>query len=385
MTDKRTLQEILTELTINKNLKEPSNIAYHGTGARFYQYDPSFALTGEGANKYGRGFYSGSIPEIGEFYKSLADSQGKQGTVYRVNLPEQYKYYNTDLPLAQQSDWVREKLAANVNPVDIFEYNHDLSQTHRFDNLYDDFLKATGRKPKYTNEILEFINQHPERYAKEIFNPMDASSGKYSQLNRTLKDLGIVGTTHYKPNGANVNITFNPKDIDIIQPYEVGPRMTAKAADVNKTLNELLKGYRRAFNPINKTVLQNPYTKPALKALGTVAGPIGFVGDVMMVNDLVNWYEKNALENWGMTPQDLRRLYKGSPVLYGYRALRDAKSQGLDKVLQEDFPYLPAIHINEDNTANVTLQGGVNYDDYMLEPLGDDIYMRRIPDGGLNN
>lgn len=368
MIDKKTIQEILTELAINKNLKKPSNVAYHGTGARFYQYDPSFALTGEGANKYGRGFYSGSIPEIGEFYKSLADSQGKQGTVYQVNLPEQYKYYNTDLPLAQQSDWVREKLTANAKPVDIFEYNHDLAQTHRFDNLYDDFFKATGRKPKYTDEVLEFINQHPEKYAKEIFNPMGASSGKYSQLNRTLKDLGIVGTTHYKPNGANVNITFDPKDIGIIQPYEVGPRMIADSVDTSKSLTKMIQGYKRAFNPANRTMLSNPYMKPALKGLGATLGAIGTAGDALFIGDTLykssNFYPENTIRD---------RQYR-QDLTQGKRNPLVTRGVGMR---QEDLELLPNIQINNDGSPNVTLRGGVNYDDYMLEPLGNDVYIRR--------
>lgn len=359
MTDKRTLQEILTELAINKNIKEPNNIAYHGTGARFYQYDPSFALTGEGANKYGRGFYSGSIPEIGEFYKNLADSQGKQGTVYQVNLPEQYKYYNTDLPLSQQSDWVREKLAAQSQPVDIFEYNHDLSQTNRFNNLYDDFLKATGRTPKYTNEVLEFINQHPEKYMKEFFNPMGASSGAYSQLNRTLKDLGIVGTTHYKPNGANVNITFDPKNIDIIQPYEVGPRMTANSMDVNKSLSKMIQGYKRAFNPVNRLVVQNPYTKPALNALGTTLGTIGTAGDALFIGDTLykssNFYPENAIRD---------RQYR-QDLTQGKRTPLVTRGVG---IRQQDLELLPNIQVNEDGSPNVMLQGEISYDDYYIEP-----------------
>lgn len=38
---------------------------------------------------------------------------------------------------------------------------------------------------------------------------------------------------------------------------------------------------------------------------------------------------------------------------------------------------LPQIQVNNDGSPNVTLQGGVNYDDYMLEPLGNDVYIRR--------
>jgi hypothetical protein len=366
----KTVKEILYNIAINKNTKAPSHVAYHGTGARFYQYDPAFALTGEGANKYGRGFYSGSIPEIGEFYKNWADSHGKAGTVYQVNLPEQYKYYNTDLPLAQQSDWVRGRLAAKAQPVDYSEYFNDLKRTNRFETLYDDFLKATGREPKYTNEILEFINQQPEKYMKEVFNPMGATSGTYSKLNRTLKDLGIVGTTHYKPNGAHVNITFDPKDIEIIQPNEVGIRMTANRTDTNKTFNELLQGYRRAFNPLNRTVLQNPYTRAALRALGTTGEVLGPIGDAVMIYEASRLAKQKMIEDYDKLPIEQKQLI-GNHIGMNPRVGENWK--GLK---------LPLIQVN-DNT--LLLKGGVKYDDYMLEPLGDDVYMQGMPDEKFNN
>lgn len=365
MIDKRTLQEILTDLAINKNLKEPSNVAYHGTGARFYQYDPSFALTGEGANAYGRGFYSGSTPEIGEFYKNLADSQGKQGTVYQVNLPEQYKYYNTDLPLAKQSTWVQDRLKGLAQPVDVPEFNYDLARTNRFDTVYDDFFKSRGYYPKYTNEMVDFVNEHPERYMKEIFNPAGASSGKYSQLNRTLKDLGIVGTTHYKPNGANVNITFDPKDIGIIQPYEVGPRMTANPTDVNKSLAEMLQGYKRAFNPTNRTILSNPYLKPALKSLGTTLGAAGVVGDAATIYEAGKYANKKIVEDYDNLSTEQKELI-GNHI--GMNPRRGQDWSGLN---------LPLVQVNNDGSPNVTLQGGINYDDYYIEPLGDGVYTKR--------
>ena len=365
MIDQRTLREILTDLAINKNLKEPSNVAYHGTGARFYQYDPSFALTGEGANAYGRGFYSGSIPEIGEFYKNLADSQGKQGIVYQVNLPEQYKYYNTDLPLAKQSTWVQDRLKGLAQPVDVTEFNYDLARTNRFDTVYDDFFKSRGYYPKYTNEVVNFVNEHPERYMKEIFNPAGASSGKYSQLNRTLKDLGIVGTTHYKPNGANVNITFDPKDIGIIQPYEVGTRMTANPTDVNKSLAEMLQGYKRAFNPTNRTILSNPYLKSALKSLGTTLGAAGVVGDAATIYEAGKYANKKMVEDYDNLSTEQKELI-GNHI--GMKPRRGQDWSGSN---------LPLVQVNNDGSPNVTLQGSVNYDDYYIEPLGDDVYVKR--------
>lgn len=360
--ESKKIKDILTDIAINKNVKTPSNIAYHGTGARFYQYDPSFTLTGEGANKYGMGFYSGSTPEIGEFYKNLADSQGKLGTVYQVNLPEQYKYYNTDLPLSKQTSWVQERLKDLAQPVDITEFSHDLAKTNRFDTLHDDFFKSRGYYPRYTNEMINFVNEHPERYMKEVFNPVGASSGKYSQLNRTLKDLGIVGTTHYKPNGANVNITFDPKDIGIIQPYEVGLRMTASPTDVNKSLAEMLQGYKRAFNPASRIVLNNPYLKPAMMTLGTVGEVLGPVGDAAIIYEAGKAAKQKMIEDYDkLSPQEKQLI--GNHIGMNPRA-----GQGLN---------LPFIQVNNDGTPNVTLQGRVNYDDYYIEPLGDDIYVRR--------
>ena len=38
---------------------------------------------------------------------------------------------------------------------------------------------------------------------------------------------------------------------------------------------------------------------------------------------------------------------------------------------------LPLVQVNNDGSPNVTLQGGINYDDYYIEPLGDDVYVKR--------
>lgn len=38
---------------------------------------------------------------------------------------------------------------------------------------------------------------------------------------------------------------------------------------------------------------------------------------------------------------------------------------------------LPQIQVNRNGSPNVTLQGRVNYDDYYIEPLGDDVYVKR--------
>ena len=363
MTDKDKIRDILTNIAIDKNLKEPSNIGYHGTGARFFQYDPSYAYTGEGAQKYGAGFYSGGNPEIGEFYKDLANTQGKQGTVYQVNLPEQYKYYNTDLPLNQQSQWVQERLKGlQAKPLTIQEFSNQLTHTDRFNNLYNDFISETSKQPKYTSELLEFVNRNPSRYQEQVFNPMSQSSSDYKRLETVLKEAGIPGTTHYKPNGSNINITFDPKDIDIIQPYEIGTRTIANSTNVNKSLAEMLQGYKRAFNPTNRVILNNPYLRPAIRTLGATGRVLGPVGDTVMI------YEAGKVAKQKMV-EDYNKLSPLQKQLIGNHIGMNPKAgQGLN---------LPFIQVNNDGSSNVTLQGRVNYDDYYIEPLGDDIYIRR--------
>lgn len=368
-TKQPTLEQILREIAIEKNLQSATNDASHGSGALFYKYDPKYAYTGEGAQVYSKGMYTGSIPEIGDYYRRLAERKGKKGYLYKVDLPDQYKYYNTDLPSSQQSPWVTERLASNLYPeVSAETLKYEPLDSKRFANLYDDFYKEFGRVPNNTDEVVSFVNKNIRKYPKELFPSLGATDYRFNELDKLLKGAGVPGTTHYKPNGSHVNITYNPNDINIYALNEIGKRKYAISEQVNKTLSEMLKGYRKAFNPINRLIIQNPYTKPVLKALGTTLGAIGTAGDALFVGDTLykssNFYPENT-ERDRQYRQDLSQG-KRNPLVTRGVGMR-----------QEDLGLLPNIQVNSDGSPNVTLQGRVVYDDYMLEPLGDDVYIRR--------
>lgn len=369
MIDKRTLREILTDLAINKNLKEP-HLGYHGSGALFNKYDPTFGYTGEGAQVYGKGLYSGSIPQIGEHYKELADKRGKTGYLYEVGLPEQYKYYNTSLPSNMQSDWVKQRLG-NEGLVagtkrDIVDYIRGRNFSNQFLGAKYDFLNDYGRFPKNNVEFYNFLKSKIDSYPKPMFNSfLTATEDDYNELGRFLKEKGIVGTTHPARNGAYVNVTFDPDNIIMTGPNGVSMPKVADVVDTNRTLKELLQGYRRAFNPANRTILSNPYLKPALKSLGTTLGAAGVVGDAATIYEAGKYANKKMVEDYDNLSTEQKELI-GNHI--GMNPRRGQDWSGLN---------LPLVQVNNDGSPNVTLQGGINYDDYYIEPLGDNVYVKR--------
>lgn len=378
------INNMLREMAIERNLYSPTNFGSHGSGALFFRYDPAFAYTGEGAQVYSKGMYTGSTTDIGDYYRRLAERQGKKGYLYKVDLPDQYKYYNTDLPSTQQSLWVKERLGEHLYPkVDKQSFTEGLYKTGRFNTLYDDFYKATGRAPASTGELISFVNKNITNYPRELFPPLKAMDRRFDELDEILRNTGVVGTTHYKPHGAHVNITYNPDDINIYGFNEVGDRQYAKAADVDKTFNELLKGYRRAFNPINRTILQNPYTKAALRALGTTASVAGGIGDAITIYDVSNRIMNKYADWYDEQPELYKKLNQHNLIIPGNFAPKYSVPK-LEKQ-SSDFAnnLLPFIQLNEDGSMNNPLQGQVNYDYYILEPLGDNIYMRTMLEGEI--
>lgn len=365
------INDILQEIAIGKNLKTPQ-LGYHAGGALFSRYDPAFAYTGEGAQAYGQGMYSGSVPEVADEYMDMYRRRGQIGYKYTLGLPEQYKYYNTDLPSTQQSDWVKAKLGnvtkgtGGSEPLDILSFRSAIARNGRFDNLYDEFIKAKGYAPKYTSEMVDFANENLDLFPEPLYDRfIGHGQAKYDELGKVLREKGIVGTTHAGTNGAHINVTFNPDDIIVTGPNGYSMPKVADAGSVNKTFGQMLKGYKKAFDPINRVIIQNPYIKPALKALGTSLGVIGTAGDAAMIYEAGKYAKKKMIEDYDNLPIEQKQLI-GNHIGMNPRTGQDWK--GLN---------LPLVQINNDGSPNVTLQGGVNYDNYMLEPLGDDVYIRR--------
>lgn len=366
MTDKQTLQEILSNLAIDKNLKDPQ-IGYHGSGALFNRYNPSFGYTGEGAQVYGEGLYSGSVPAIGEHYKDMAERSGKQGYLYELGLPEQYKYYNTDLPSTQQNEWIKARLGNVAKPdtgrklINNMEYQNALMRSSKFNNVYDDFTRLMGYAPKYTNEIVDFINNHPDLYPEPLYEPLtNQSQAEYEKLGKILREKGIVGTTHAGANGAHINITFNPDDIIVTGPNGATMPQVADATQTNLDYLRMQDAYRRAFTkPTFREGFNKFLNTPLMKSLGragsTALKGIGAAGDLYMLTEAAK-------------QSDNRLIHNDNPM------------SGLDfnNIQFEGAKELPLIQVNNDGSPNVTLQGQVSYDEYLLEP-NDNIWVRPIP------
>lgn len=335
-----------------------SQPAYHGTGAEFTQYNPEFLKTGEGANKYGAGFYTGSVPEIAQQYADLATERGLQGKVYNVRLPDQSMYYNTDLPFSQQSPYIRQKIAdyyKNSQPLDVYDFDYQFTNTDRFKTLVDDFTLNMGEAPRTVGELRDYANANLGMYPQEIFNPMGATSKDYNRLGRDLRQIGgIAGTTHAGNNGAAINITYNPDNIDILQPHEVGSRTHIKANDFKNTYDDALTryktGYERAFSPTANKFIANskPYLLPAKQAAGKALGLLGPVGAALDFAAVVEAakHSDDRIPVSDVLPLDFDNM------------TFNQKSDGA---------VLPLVQIGRDGVPQYTLQGGVK-ENYILPP-----------------
>lgn len=326
---------------------------FHGTGAEFTRYNPEFLKTGEGANKYGAGFYTGSVPEIAQEYADLATERGLQGRVYKVGLPDQSRYYNTDLPLSQQSPYIQKKIAdyyKSNQPLGELDFNNQFTNTDRFKTLVDDFTLNMGEAPRTVGELRNYANANLGMYPQEIFNPTGATSKDYDRLGRELRQIGgIAGTTHAGNNGAAINITYDPNDIDILQPNEVGSRTYIKANDFKNTYNDALAryrtGYERAFNPTTNRFITNSkrYLLPAKQVAGKVARGLGYFNPVI---------------GPALTAMD---IYDGLNSPVGAADISTEQSYTLENYVPE---YVEPL---KENDGNYIIQGGLTHQ-YILPP-----------------
>ena len=94
------------------------------------------------------------------------------------------------------------------------------------------------------------------------------------------------------------------------------------------------------------------------------------VGDAVMTYEASRLAKQKMIEDYDKLPIRQKQLI-GNHIGMNPRAGEDWK--GLK---------LPLVQVN-DNTP--LLKGGVKYDDYILEPLGDDVYMQRMSDERFNN
>ena len=94
------------------------------------------------------------------------------------------------------------------------------------------------------------------------------------------------------------------------------------------------------------------------------------IGDAAMIYEAGRLAKQKMIENYDKLPIEQKQLI-GNHIGMNPKAGEDWK--GLK---------LPLVQVN-DNTP--LLKGRVKYDDYILEPLGDDVYMRRMPDERFNN
>ena len=93
------------------------------------------------------------------------------------------------------------------------------------------------------------------------------------------------------------------------------------------------------------------------------------VGDAAMIYEASRLAKQKMVEDYDKLPIEQKQLIGNS--IMDPRAGEDW--EGLKRIRRQ---------LN-DNTP--LLKGGVKYDDYILEPLGDGVYMQRMPDNRFNN
>lgn len=89
--------------------------------------------------------------------------------------------------------------------------------------------------------------------------------------------------------------------------------------------------------------------------------------------------DKQTLKGIG-TAGDLYMLTEAAKQSDNRLIHNDNPMSGLDfnNIQFEGARELPLIQVNNDGSPNVTLQGQVNYDEYLLEP-NDNIWVRSVP------
>lgn len=192
--------------------------AFHGSPHLFDRFDPSAILSGEGFHAEGWGFYFGSHPEVGKFYKEMLEEERVDGQHYNDSTPHRaarfVHLYKGDRKAAAQ--YLERNLAETRrdahSPEEIKMWRPVLA------------LLQSGRPiPKYSKSGHEYqvrIDAEPEQFLdwekpfSEQSPYVQEALKKSPVLQREARDMGDAGDLDFYENGKEIYeaIADEPKE-----------------------------------------------------------------------------------------------------------------------------------------------------------------------------
>lgn len=171
--------------------------AFHGSPHKFDKFSLQKIGTGEGNQAYGFGLYFASRREVAEYYRdSLSD--GKEGHLYKVEIPEDDQYLDWDKPMGKQSEAIQAAIK----------------------KLPHDFVNVIKNK---------------DWYGENFYQTLVDTFGSAESASEQLASLGIAGIK-YKDQGSRLNsYVRNTKDNT---KFEVADDKTGKTIKTFNTLEE---------------------------------------------------------------------------------------------------------------------------------------------------
>jgi len=195
------------------------DIAYHGSPFDFDYFSTNMVDEGEGASGWGYGLYfTVDVDDAKEYARKLEREKG-EARLYKVKIPSREMFFNLDVRLDDQSDYVKEKLKGIPN-----KYKIQILLPDNFD--YEEF------KQDIDDNINDYIFKKDDDEYKEHLQDildttfMDIGNNFYDLLKEVFEDeygaseflhrYGIKGNIH---TGWRIlhYVVFNSDDVDIIR------------------------------------------------------------------------------------------------------------------------------------------------------------------------
>lgn len=247
---------------------------------------------------------------------------------------------------------------------DVYGFDYDTSQ------FYDIHKPFDQQTPRVQRAIYNDIRNNPN----SLFNALGESGARewqvrdprYNQLMDDLYKYGVKGISENIDAMDSPTYVFRkasdvPAGISLEKGDTLVPDLEAMN---NRYVPDIKYDLRpaRNYSPLRST---GQKLKDALKSFGTRSG-------LALERSLPILDFAAAVEAAKQSDKLTDIVRQGAGNTGGLPDLSTATFTG-GRAIEP----LPQIQINQDGSPNLTLQGRVNYDDYYIEPLGDDVYARR--------
>lgn len=255
---------------------------------------------------------------------------------------------------------------------DVYGFDYDTSQ------FYDIHKPFNQQTPRVQRAIYNDLRNNPN----SLFNASGESGAnkweirdpRYNQLMDDLYKYGVKGISeNIDSEGYPTYVFRKASDVPVGISLEKGNTLVPDLEAMN---NRYIPDIKYDLRPArNYTSLKSTTQKlgDALRGFGTRSA--------LALERSLPFLDFAAAVEAAKQSDDLTDLVR-------YGAMNSNTLHGTSTITFEDVrpvEPLPLVQVNEDGSLNNPLTGKVTYDDYILEPLGDGVYMQRIPDKRFNN